>query len=134
MLEVNDAVSRAKYELNYGILTKYQQLRTKQLEERAAKECYGNSKLSYLEAEECEAFIYKNDYKMKQINSFWGDHIPIHLLNYNKCVNAANTQSNTLEKEMVFKDCHKNWVGEFKHNTAYELELRARKLLGKNLE
>ena len=104
------------------------------MEERAAKECYGNSKLSYLEAEECEAFIYKNDYKMKQINSFWGDHIPIHLLNYNKCVNAANTQSNTLEKEMVFKDCHKNWVGEFKHNTAYELELRARKLLGKNLE
>ena len=65
LLEASDAIGRAKYELNYGILTKFQQLRMKQLEARAATECYGNFKLSYLEAEECEAFVYKNDYKMK---------------------------------------------------------------------
>ena len=87
-----------------------------------------------MEAEECEANLYKNDYKIKQINSFWADHIPIHLVNYHKCVHAAEGQSNGLEKELVFKDCHKSWVNEFKTNTSYDLEVRARKLLGKNLE
>ena len=65
ILEVSDVVLRSKFDLNYGILTKYQQLRQKQLEARAVSQCYENPKLSYLEAEQCEAFIYKNDYKMK---------------------------------------------------------------------
>ena len=63
-LEVIDALLRAKMDLNDGILTKYSMLRMRQVEQKAIKSCYEKKGLSFVEAEQCEEFHYKNDYKL----------------------------------------------------------------------
>ena len=42
-----------------------------------------------LEAEVCEEFHLKNDYKLNNINKFWDDHISKHIIQYNECTNAV---------------------------------------------
>ena len=81
-LEAAKTLKRTQADLHEGILAKYQVLRTKQLEGIVAENCYGKKSYSYLEAEQCEKFHFKNDYKLNLIDSFWKDHAPKHVLSY----------------------------------------------------
>ena len=77
-------------ELEEGILQKYKVLRTKQLEQNISANCFGDSKLTVWEAEQCEKFHYDNDYKLKIMGSFWKDHIPKHVKAYQSCLNGLD--------------------------------------------
>ena len=61
----------------------------KQLEAKAITHCYEKEELNIDQAEACENFLYENDYKLKKIKSFWGDHITKHLNEYSKCADEA---------------------------------------------
>ena len=131
--EADDVVLRAQYELTEGILTKYTALRMKQLDEVTLDKCYKNPKFSMMEAEACEDFHHKNDYKLRNISNFWQDHIPKHLKSYDKC-SVVQNMATVADKDKAFADCHTEWVSNFRINTTQELELRARQLFGKTLE
>ena len=122
--------------MNEGILAKYRVLRTKQMEGLVAENCYAKKSYTFLEAEQCENFHMINDYKLNLINSFWKDHVPKHVLSYKSCITETGIeQMETIaEKDKAFADCHENWVKDFKNVQSQDLELRARKLFGKNLE
>ena len=121
-------------ELEQGVLLKYKVLRQKQLDRQISSNCYGDSKLNVLEAEMCENFHLKNDYKMKILGSFWQDHIPKHVTAYQKCVDVTKGLETVAEKDKAFADCHKHWIKDWKENKSQELEARARMLFAKNLE
>ena len=106
------------------------------MEGTVVKNCYENKSYTFEEAEICEKFHFDNDYKLNAIKTFWRDHIPKHLNAYQSCADQATSleDATILEKEQVFADCHNAWVRDFKDNKVYEMELRARDLLGKNLE
>ena len=135
-LEVFDALKRQRVDLEGGILAKYKALRERQLMGVIAENCYKDKSLTFLEAEMCEDFHFKNDYKMKQIDSFWQDHISKHVLAYRQCSDSVGempAEATVLEKEKAFGACHDSWLRDFKDNTTIELEGRARQLLGKNI-
>ena len=134
LVEVKDVLKRSNMELEQGILLKYKVLRQKQLDKQVSSNCYGDSKLNVLEAEMCENFYQKNDYKMKILGSFWADHIPKHVTAYQGCMNATHGLESVAEKDKAFADCHKHWIRDWKENGSQELEARARMLFAKNLE
>ena len=51
-------------DLNDGILKKYTMLRMRQLEQKVVTSCYEKKAISFVDAEKCEDFHYKNDYKL----------------------------------------------------------------------
>ena len=71
-----------------------------------------------MEAEQCEEFHMRNDYKLRLIGSFWDDHVPKHINDYRACMTKTGIEnmSSSLEKERAFADCHKDWVRDFKDN------------------
>ena len=77
-------------ELEEGILLKYKALRQKQLGNAISENCFGDPKLKIWEAEQCEKFHYENDYKLKNLSSFWKDHIPKHIRGYQGCVKGLD--------------------------------------------
>ena len=81
-MEKNDAIDRVEHDIESGILTKFRVLRTKQLEHIAVANCYQNKSYSYMEAEQCEKFLYDNDFKLGLIKSFYKDHISKHVLSH----------------------------------------------------
>ena len=57
--------------LNEGILVHARENRMKQLERTVANTCYSpKNDFSFLEAQKCEEFHYKNDFKLNAIGSF----------------------------------------------------------------
>ena len=84
--EFDNAIQRAHYDLEDGILNKFRALRTKQLENLVAQNCYTGKKFTFDEAEFCEKYHYENDYKLNLINTFWADHIPKHANTYLSCL------------------------------------------------
>ena len=74
-----DALERAKFDIEDGIILKLQAVRQKELEEFVVKNCYQNKTYSFLQAQKCEEFHYKNDFKLGILSSFFNDHIPKHL-------------------------------------------------------
>ena len=64
-LEVIDALKRCRVDLDTGILAKYKALREKQLTAVVSENCYKDKSLTFLEAEMCEDFHVKNDFKLK---------------------------------------------------------------------
>ena len=84
-LEYNNVLDRAKYTLEEGILKKYRVLRERQLDRFAAEKCYENSELNYLEAEQCENFMKKNDFKLNAINKFFYQNTIRHVKSYHAC-------------------------------------------------
>ncbi len=125
---------RVQYELESGILTKYRVLRTRQLEQVAAQNCYGNKSYTFLEAEQCEKFLMQNDFKLNLIKDFYKDHHAKHYLSHQACADQANEASTIVGKDKAYADCHNAWVSDFKQNQSQELEARARALIGKGLE
>ena len=127
---------RAKVDLEEGILTKYRVLRTKQLEGLVSENCYSKKSYTYLEAEQCDEFHFKNDYKLNLISTFWKDHAPKHILSHKSCLTDIGLeQMETIaEKDRAYADCHSSWVKDFKEVQSQDLEARARNLFGKNLE
>jgi len=134
--EVNGAMERVKTDLQEGILTKYRVLRSRQLEAAVAENCYNNKNYNMEEAEQCEKFTFKNDYKLNLINSFWDDHAPKHLKAHQSCLTSTGIQgmNSVVEKDKAYADCHQEWLRDFKINQSQALELRAREMLGKSLE
>ena len=135
-LELVETLKRSKTDLEQGILARFNALRQRQLEQAIAQNCYSKKSYTYLEAEMCEKFHYDNDYKSNQIKSFWEDHISKHLRGYGTCEDGAKQMQDAtvLEKETYFADCHNAWIRDFKDQKHFELEVRARELLGKNLQ
>ena len=133
--ELRQSLERVQSDLDTGILTKYRVLRQQQLEKLAIKNCYANRSFTVMEAEACEDFHFKNDYKMNLISSFWKDHIPKHLNAYEGCFSKEIQALGSVgEKDKAFADCHKAWIKDFRNNKSQELEIRARQLFGKSLE
>ena len=128
-------MERARLQVQGGILQKYQVLRMRQLEQLAIDKCYNDKKLNFSEAEICENFLYSNDFKVNAIKNFFSDNTVRHVKEYMACQDDEQVQGqpSLLGKERAFMQCHNEWIKNFKNNTVYELEERARKYLGKNL-
>ena len=115
-LECEATVDRVRNDLEEGILTKFRTLRTKQIEGIVVDNCWNNKKFSYTEAVMCEKFHMENDYKLGQINSFVNDHMVKHYFNYMSCYKGLEGAGTAVQKEKAFKDCHDEWVSDFKEN------------------
>ena len=73
--EANNAVARMENTLSEGILMHAAQKRLQALEKTVARTCYSkNNDLNFLEAQKCEEYHYKNDYKLNMISKFVTDH------------------------------------------------------------
>ena len=116
LLEFKETMERVRNDLEEGILKKYTVLRTRQLESIVVDKCYENPKFTVHEAEVCESFHFKNDYKVKQINSFWADHVSKHVKAYQKCYEGLHNLETVAQKDRAFADCHNDWVRDFKQN------------------
>ena len=127
-------MARVQNDLEQGILTKYKVLRTRQLEGIVVKNCYENKQFTYNEAEMCEKFHMDNDYKLNAVSNFWKDHVSRHVKSYYQCSQGLERFESVADKDRAFADCNKHWIKEFKENESQSLELRARTLLGKNLD
>ena len=126
-----DALERAKFDVEDGVVLKLQALRQKELEQYVVKNCYQNKSYSFLQGQKCEEFHYKNDFKLGLLASFFNDHIPKHLNHYNQCWNNPEFESlKTNEaRDITFLECHNKWLGNLRENVVPELETRARDLL-----
>ena len=70
-----DALTNMEVHLQEGILLNFTQQRIRELEKTVAKTCYNpKNDLNFLEAQKCEEYHYKNDYKLNMIQRFVGDH------------------------------------------------------------
>ena len=133
-MEKEDTIARVGDDLESGILTKFRVLRTRQLEQMAAQNCYSNKNYTFMEAEQCEKFMYENDFKLGMIKNFYKDHISKHVLSHSTCLHAAKAMDSVADKDKAFADCHNTWVRDFKENQSQDLEARARSLIGRGLE
>ena len=87
-----------------------------------------------MQAQKCEEFHYKNDYKLNIMSSFFNDHVVKHLNEYESCWKNAefeNLKTNE-EKDRSFLDCHNRWVRNMRENISQELEVRVRELFQKS--
>ena len=134
LIEAQSAMKRTQANLETGILTKYRVLRTQQIEGLVVENCYKKKNLNVLEAEQCDHFHHQNDYKLNLLNTFFKDHAAKHILSYQQCEREVANLESIAEKDKAYADCHNNWLSDFKNNQSEDLELRARKLFGKNLE
>ncbi len=126
-----DVLERAKIDLEGGILLKLQALRQKKLDEYVIKNCYQNKTYNFLHAQMCEQFHQKNDYKLNILESYFTDHLPKHLNEYQQCWKNPEFESlKTIEeKDLAFIECHDKWVKNIKENVVSDLETRAKALL-----
>ena len=133
---MSEVLERAKFTLEEGILLKFKVLRTRQLEMKAAEQCYQNDALNFEEAQKCENFLFKNDFKLNAINNFFSENTIRHVKAHQTCLSAAQGPhfSTVAEKDKAYQQCHNDWVRDFKNEKVFELEVRARQLLGSNLE
>ena len=108
-----------------------QAVRQRELEEFAVKNCYQNKTYNFLQAQKCEEFHYKNDYKLNILKTFFNDHIVKHLKNYEAC--WKNDQFAALktneDKDLAFVQCHDKWVNNLRENIVPDFETRIRDLL-----
>ena len=125
-------MQRVKADLETGILTKLRLQREQQLEQIVAGKCYSDPNISYMEGQACEDFIYKNDFKLNMINKFVDDHLPKQLMTYQKCISGEQMSglADNVDKDRAFLKCHNEWVGNIKDKFAFDMELKARQLLG----
>ena len=80
-----NALERAKFDIEDGIVLKLQVQRQKELEQYVVKNCYQNRTYNFLQAQKCEEFHYKNDYKLGLLKTFFNDHITKHIKSYEQC-------------------------------------------------
>ena len=126
-----DAVERAKFDIEDGVVLKLQALRLKELDQYVVKNCYQNKTYTFLQAQKCEEFHQQNDYKLGILKTFFNDHIVKHLKQYEQCwrnpdFEALNTNE---DKDVAFLECHDKWLGNLRENVVPELEGRVRDLL-----
>ena len=126
-----NALERAKFDIEDGIVLKLQAVRQREIEEFVIKNCYQNKTYTFMQAQKCEEFHYKNDFKLNLLNTFFNDHIPKHLKQYETCwrneeFDALKTNE---DKDLAFLQCHEKWLGNLRENVVPELETRVRDLL-----
>ena len=84
-LQAQDALERLQTDLQEGVLLKASLLRQQQMEKTIASKCYKNNDYTFLQAQKCEEFYYKNDYKLNMIRTFVPDFMTKHLKDYEQC-------------------------------------------------
>ena len=126
-----NALERAKFDIEDGIVLKLQAVRQREIEEFVIKNCYQNKTYTFMQAQKCEEFHYKNDFKLNLLSTFFNDHIPKHLKQYEAC--WRNEEFDSLktneDKDIAFLECHDKWLGNLRENVVPELETRVRDLL-----
>ena len=126
-----NTIERAKFDLEDGIILKLQATRQKELEEYVVKNCYQNKTYTFMQAQKCEEFHYKNDFKLNLLKNFFNDHIVKHLKNYEACWKSSQFEAlqTNEDKDVAFLECHDKWVANIRENVVPELETRVRDLL-----
>ena len=129
-MQLIEAVSRVKMDLEEGILTKLRLQRQQQLLTSLSDRCYKNNDYTYAQAMKCHEFYEKNDFKLNLLNSFVRDHMAKQFLNYEKCYTGAAFESlpSNAEKDRAFLECHNKWISNLKSNVALDLEVKARQM------
>ena len=90
--EAHQAVDRMENTLSEGILMHAAQKRLQALEKTVARTCYSkNNDLNFLEAQKCEEYHYKNDYKLNMITKFVSDHSVRMLQDYQDCFDSVKS-------------------------------------------
>ena len=125
------SLERAKFVIEDGIVLKLQAVRQRELEEHVVKNCYQNRSYNFLQAQKCEEFHYKNDFKLGVLRTFFNDHVAKHLKHYEQCWKSADFEAmkTNEEKDIAFVECHEKWIGNLRENVVPELETRVRELL-----
>ena len=98
----------------------------KTLERTVANTCYSpKNDFTFLEAQKCEEFHYKNDYKLNAIDSFATDYSNRLLNEYQTCVDDSSALNNNADKDRAYLSCHNNWVHSLKQEMTPSLEAKA---------
>lgn len=73
-----------------------------------------------MQAQKCEEFHYKNDYKLNLLNSFFNDHVVKHLQEYETCWKNEEFEKfkSNEAKDRAFLQCHKDWIKNLHNNVA----------------
>ena len=75
-------MQRIQVDLEEGILAKLRLQREQQLLDTLADKCYTNNDYTFAQAQQCEEFYMKNDFKLNLLNSFVRDHMTKHFQSY----------------------------------------------------
>ncbi len=126
-----DALERAKFDIEDGVVLKLQATRQRELEQHVVKNCYQNKTYNFLQAQKCEEFHYKNDFKLGLLKNFFNDHIIKHLKQYETCWKNPDFEAlrTNEERDLAFVSCHEKWIAHLRENVVPELEGRAVQLL-----
>lgn len=126
-LQANDAIARVQNDIQEGALRKCELVRMQQLEKIVAQKCYKGNDFTFMQAQKCEQFHYKNDFKLNLIKSFVADHMDKHLQAYQSCWQNPSFEAlpTNEDKDRAFLACHKQWTRNLKENVQPELELKA---------
>ena len=126
-LQAQDALDRLQTDLQEGVLQKMTLLRQQQMEKTIASKCYKNNDYTFLQAQKCEEFHYKNDYKLNMIRTFVPDFMTKHLKDYEQCWTGPEftALATNEEKDRMFLQCHKKWIRNLKENVSVGLEAKA---------
>ena len=114
--EAFSALERVKFDLEDGIILRLQVERQKELEGHIVRNCYEQKSYTFMQAQKCEEFHYKNDFKLQMLKNYFSDHIPKHLNDYEKCWKTTEFQQlKTVEdKDRAFMSCHEKWLRNLK--------------------
>ena len=125
-----NAIERVRTDIDEGIVLHLQARRMQELERLVADKCYTGNDFSFLQAQKCEEYHYKNDFKLNLLNSFFSDHMTKHYKAYESCWRSPefNALSSTEEKDRAFVECHNRWIQNLRGNVSHELDVKAREL------
>ena len=123
-------MQRIQVDLEEGILAKLRLQREQQLLDTLADKCYTNNDYTFAQAQQCEEFYMKNDFKLNLLNSFVRDHMAKHFQSYQQCYTGQAFESlpSNEQKDREFLACHDKFISNLKSNVAYELDVKARAL------
>ena len=129
--EMTDVRERIETDLNEGIIKHARAKRMQHLEKHIVTACYTQADFTFEQAQMCEKYHMKNDYKLSMINNFVADHMVKHLKTWNNCSAGAvfDGQKDNVDKDRMFVECHHRWVKNLKEEVAFELDSKARQLL-----
>ena len=102
-------------------------MREQQMEKTVAAKCYKSNDFTFLQAQKCEEFYYKNDFKLNMIKTFVPDFMTKHIKDYEQCWSTPEFQAlqTNEEKDRMFLTCHNKWIRNLKENVSVELEAKA---------
>ena len=104
--------------------------RQRELERIVATKCYGRKDLSLEQADKCEEYYVKNDFKLNLLGRFSSDYLSKHIAQLEQCYSSEQFQNlpSMADKDRAFLACKNEWRVKMFNEVVPDLEERAKSL------